>query len=102
VQRGGAPSGALAAVKCVKRPKLLTRSHGRFLDLFVESVSACSNAGLSVGATATLNDPGKFVLLFAMLAGRLLPLVFLIIAIGGRRRGGDSENVLPDAKLAFG
>jgi len=55
------------------------RSHGRFMDLFFETVSACSNVGLSSGATANLTDPGKFILMFAMLAGRLAPLIFLLI-----------------------
>jgi trk system potassium uptake protein TrkH len=86
VGRAVALAGLYVALVCVVSVVLavVTRSHGRFLDLLFESVSACSNAGLTSGATATINDPGKFVLMFAMLAGRLLPMVFLSIVLWPR------------------
>jgi len=72
-------AGLYATLVCVVSILLavVTRSSGRFLDLFFESVSACSNAGLTTGATAGVNDPAKFILMFAMLAGRLTPMIFL-------------------------
>ncbi|MCL2701161.1 MAG: hypothetical protein FWE88_05650 [Phycisphaerae bacterium] len=101
VHRAVTLAGLYAATVCVVSIVLavVVRSHGRFLDVLFESVSACSNAGLSTGATANVNDAGKFVLMFAMFVGRLAPMVFLLIVI---KRCGDGERTLPQARLAFG
>ena len=63
------------------------RTHNRFMDVLFESISACSNVGLSTGLTKDLNDPGKFDLIFAMLAGRLgLPALALAMTLRLRKR----------------
>jgi len=63
------------------------RTHNRFMDVLFESISACSNVGLSTGLTKDLNDPGKFDLIIAMLAGRLgLPALALAMTLRLRKR----------------
>jgi trk system potassium uptake protein TrkH len=47
---------------------------GEFLDLLFEVCSAFGTVGLSRGATAELNEVGRFVICLIMFAGRLGPL----------------------------
>jgi trk system potassium uptake protein TrkH len=47
-----------------------------FLILFFEVVSAFNTVGLSIGTTADLSAPGKILLIFLMLLGRVGPLTF--------------------------
>jgi trk system potassium uptake protein TrkH len=62
-----------------------------------EVVSAVSTAGLSTGATATLDGVGKIVVLGCMFAGRVGPLtLFLLLSADQEREGGSpwpSEEV---------
>jgi Trk-type K+ transport system membrane component len=43
-----------------------------------ESVSACCNVGFSTGMTTQLSTQGKYIVLLAMLFGRVIPLAFLL------------------------
>lgn len=49
-----------------------------FVDLLFEAVSACGTVGLSTGITPSLNFAGKYIIIFAMFAGRLGPLTLLL------------------------
>jgi trk/ktr system potassium uptake protein len=50
-------------------------SHGKFLELLFEVVSAFGTVGLSTGVTAGLSSAGKLILSIVMFVGRLGPLV---------------------------
>lgn len=54
-----------------------TQREMRFVDLLFESISALSTVGLSTGVTPRLNGFGQAVLCWAMLLGRVGPLVVL-------------------------
>ena len=56
---------------------------GRFMALFFESVSAFGTVGLSMGATPTLTDAGKVLIMLLMFIGRLGPLT-ISVAIAQR------------------
>lgn len=56
------------------------------VDLFFEAASALGTVGLSTGVTPELTVAGKWVIIFAMLAGRLGPLSLLTsLTISPRR-----------------
>lgn len=48
-----------------------SRSDGGFLRLMFETVSAFGTVGLSMGATPTLSDPGRWVIIALMFMGRI-------------------------------
>jgi Trk-type K+ transport system membrane component len=73
---------------------LLYRETGTFLACVFEAVSACCNAGLSLGMTSELSLPGRVMLIFAMILGRVIPLAILMRAII------PSPAVLPRPLLA--
>jgi trk system potassium uptake protein len=50
-----------------------------------EAVSAFATVGLSTGVTAQFTDPGKYLLIFLMFAGRVGPIT-LFAAIASRRK----------------
>jgi trk system potassium uptake protein TrkH len=52
-----------------------------------EVVSALGTVGLSMGATAQLDDVGKIVIMLAMFAGRVGPLTLFIFFLGQERTG---------------
>ncbi len=58
---------------------LITEGHSNiaFLDILFESASALGTVGLSTGITPTLTTAGKWIIIGAMLAGRLGPLTLL-------------------------
>lgn len=63
--------------------------HGHNLsDLLFEVVSASSTVGLSTGVTPDLSAPGRIVIIIAMFAGRIGPLVLLValVNVGAKRR----------------
>lgn len=51
-------------------------SGGRFIEHMFEAVSAFNTVGLSMGITAGLSDPGKWVTIVLMFLGRVGPLTF--------------------------
>jgi len=68
-----------------------------FIDLLVESCSACGTVGLSTGVTKRLNEFGKFVVIGAMFIGRVGPLTLLLALTSGLRRveyAYPTENVI--------
>jgi len=63
-------------------------------DLVFEAMSALGTVGLSTGATAGLDEPGKTIIMIAMFAGRVGPMT-LFMFLGGRqlRSGPQSPDV---------
>ena len=57
------------------------------LDLFFETASALGTVGLSTGLTPELTTTGKWVIIIAMLAGRLGPLTLLTSLTISPKRG---------------
>lgn len=49
---------------------------GLFLQYMFEAVSAFNTVGLSMGVTAGLSEPGKWITVFLMFLGRVGPLTF--------------------------
>lgn len=63
-------------------------AHGRFLSYMFEAVSAFNTVGLSMGATAELGAPAKWLTIVLMYLGRVGPLTFATaIALERGRRG---------------
>ena len=58
---------------------LITERHSSytFLDILFEAASALGTVGLSTGITGTLTTAGKWIIIGAMLVGRLGPLTLL-------------------------
>jgi trk system potassium uptake protein TrkH len=52
-----------------------TRTQGRFMELFFETISAFGTVGLSTGITGTLTPFGRITLAALMFVGRLGPMV---------------------------
>jgi trk system potassium uptake protein TrkH len=69
-----------------------------FAALVFETVSAFGTVGLSLGATAALASPGKLVVIFVMLIGRIGPLSLALLF--GRNEG--AAVVYPEAKIMVG
>ena len=57
---------------------LTYREAGSPIACLFEAVSACCNVGFSTGITTQLSTQGKYVVLLAMLFGRVLPLAYLL------------------------
>lgn len=58
-------------------------SHGKFLELLFEVVSAFGTVGLSSGVTAGLSMAGKLMLAVVMFVGRLGPLIIAVAVSRG-------------------
>jgi trk system potassium uptake protein TrkH len=58
-------------------------SHGEFLDLLFEVVSAFGTVGLSSGVTAGLSMAGKLILSVVMFVGRMGPLIIAVAVSRG-------------------
>jgi trk system potassium uptake protein TrkH len=56
--------------------------HGQFLSYLFEVVSAFGTVGLSMGATAEINNWGKFLIFLMMLIGRVGVLTFSYVIAG--------------------
>lgn len=61
---------------------LVYHETGEPLACLFEAVSACGNAGLSLGVTPELSLTGRVTLILAMILGRLVPLAILMRSIG--------------------
>ncbi|MFZ1956121.1 MAG: TrkH family potassium uptake protein [Desulfobacterales bacterium] len=71
--------------------------HQQYLSILFETVSAFGTVGLSMGATATLNEIGKFIIVVVMIIGRVgVPTFAYIIAGPPPRKGLEyaEENVM--------
>jgi trk system potassium uptake protein len=76
---------ALFALMIVQVPDLAHESARDFLGYTFEAFSAFGTVGLSVGATAKLNAPGKLIIILLMYVGRV-GLLTMAFAIAGRTR----------------
>lgn len=77
---------------------LLLTQRSSFEHLLFEVCSALGTVGLSVGATAELDTPGKLIVAGLMFAGRVGPLT-LVLLLG---RPPEGRIGYPDAKLMIG
>ncbi|HAE38305.1 MAG TPA: potassium transporter TrkH [Candidatus Riflebacteria bacterium] len=65
-------------------------------DLIFEAVSALGTVGLSLGATARLDNIGKIIIMLAMFVGRIGPVT--LFALLSRERHSNAANYL-DARI---
>ena len=73
------------------------KSHGPFLTLLFETVSAFGTVGLSMGVTPALNTWGKFWIVAMMVVGRVGILTFAYIIVGTKPVKGieySEENLM--------
>ena len=71
--------------------------HQQYLSILFETVSAFGTVGLSMGATASLNGIGKFIIVLVMIIGRVgVPAFAYIIAGPPPRKGLEyaEENLM--------
>ncbi len=73
---------AAAALMAVQVTQDIALDHALF-----EVVSALGTVGLSMGATGSLDDVGKVLVIASMFAGRVGPLTLFIVLIGQSRGG---------------
>ena len=83
-------AGALVALLTVESRGLVASRPRWFLEALFECISALATVGLSTGITASLSDPGKFVLMALMLIGRLGPIT-AAVALGRQRQPYQPE-----------
>jgi trk system potassium uptake protein TrkH len=68
----------------------IAEGHARFLTIMFEAASAINTVGLSMGATPTLSDAGKWITIFLMFVGRVGPLTFAAaLALAAHRQRRD-------------
>ena len=75
----------------------VTKSHGSFLALLFETVSAFGTVGLSMGVTSELNTWGKFWITAMMIIGRVGIITFAYIIVGTKAVKGveySEENLM--------
>lgn len=87
---GAVATVALVALLTVESRGLVASRPRWFLEALFECISALATAGLSTGITASLTDPGKFVLMALMLIGRLGPIT-AAVALGRQRQPYQPE-----------
>jgi trk system potassium uptake protein TrkH len=63
-----------------------SQSVGGFLKYMFEATSAFNTVGLSMGVTADLSAPGRWIVTFLMFVGRVGPLTFAAALASQRRR----------------
>jgi trk system potassium uptake protein TrkH len=92
---------ALLGAVCVGGGTLALQltQRGSLTDLAYESISAAGTVGLSLGATARLDDVGKLIVMAVLFAGRVGPLSLAIFLMGRQRR---SEWSRPEQDIAIG
>jgi trk system potassium uptake protein TrkH len=56
----------------------ITEQGHSLLELLLESTSAFTNLGVSLGLTEKLTDAGKYILMLSMIVGRIGPLAFIL------------------------
>ncbi len=67
-------------------------------DLIFELTSALGTVGLSLGATASLDEIGKAIIIIAMFIGRIGPVTIFMILDDGSNQSTDQY---PDAKISL-
>ncbi len=87
---GAVATVALVALLTVESRGLVASRPRWFLEALFECISALATVGLSTGITASLTDPGKFVLMALMLIGRLGPIT-AAVALGRQRQPYQPE-----------
>lgn len=92
---------ALAAVLVLSCGYLLVALSPHLVarDAMFEAVSAFATVGLSTGVTAKFTDPGKYLLIFLMFAGRVGPIT-LFAALASRR--GPTYYHYPKEEVIIG
>jgi trk system potassium uptake protein TrkH len=88
---------AVMVVVCGGTALLFLQQQG-FVPLMFETVSAFGTVGLSLGATAALESPGKLVIIIVMLIGRIGPLSLALLF--GRKR--QTAVGYPEARIMVG
>ena len=76
---------ALFGLMIVQSPDLAHEDPREFLGYAFEAFSAFGTVGLSIGATAKLNAPGKMIIIMLMFVGRV-GLLTMAFAIAGKTR----------------
>jgi trk system potassium uptake protein len=87
---GAVATVALVALLTVESDGIVASRPRWFLEALFECISALATVGLSTGITASLTDPGKFVLIALMLIGRLGPIT-AAVALGRQRQPYQPE-----------
>jgi len=87
---GAVATVALVALLTVESDGIAASRPRWFLEALFECISALATVGLSTGITASLTDPGKFVLIALMLIGRLGPIT-AAVALGRQRQPYQPE-----------
>lgn len=78
---------------------LITEQTYGFMDIFVETISAFSNNGISTGITKWLSPIGKLCITVTMIIGRIGALTIII----GMRRSSDIKNFsYPEERIILG
>lgn len=71
------------------------------LDILYETTSAFGTVGLSLGATTSLNNASKLLIILTMFLGRVGPLSFAV-ALTLKSSKRTSDIVYPEAKILVG
>lgn len=78
---------------------LITEHTYGFMDIFLETISAFANNGISTGITKWLTPTGKIFIAATMIAGRIGALTLII----GMRRSSDTKNYsYPEERVILG
>ena len=67
-------------------------------ELIFEATSALGTVGLTIGATAKLDDMGKIIVMLAMFIGRIGPMT-LFMLLGEERQG--SQPRCPETRITL-
>jgi trk system potassium uptake protein len=82
---------------------VITEAQAPFFQIVVESISAFTNLGISVGLTASLSLLGKIIIMFSMLMGRIGSITMVLalrqLAMGEDRSG--IEYSYPEERVMF-
>ncbi len=97
VQRAAAVLLIVPAIIAIAAILLAAVESHPLSTLLFEATSATTNAGLSAGITPGLTRAGKLILVLAMGAGRILPMIALF---GLAARTPAAANYSPPASLA--
>lgn len=77
---------------------LITESNWTFIDIFLESISAFTNSGMSAGQTAYLSYAGKLFIAISMIVGRIGPLAIML----GVKKTNPNPILYPEEKVLLG
>jgi trk system potassium uptake protein TrkH len=77
---------------------LITETNCTFIDIFLETVSAFSNSGISTGITQWLSSAGKLFISLSMIIGRVGALSIIL----GIRKNNQSTILYPEEKVLLG